>query len=106
MVELVIAYLEGLHVRISVTAGQESSLDAPEAGLRATATEAVTQVFRDHASGLREDRRGLGEMLPAAAGGRVTAGRVTHEDRLARFRAWWLLRLLAKSDRYPPGGGQ
>jgi excisionase family DNA binding protein len=48
--------LEGLYVRVSGTAGRESSLDAREAELRATATGTVARVFRDRASGLREDR--------------------------------------------------
>jgi putative resolvase len=85
--------LEGLYVRISGTTGQESSLEAQEAKLRATAMGMVTRVFCDRASGLREDRPGLEEMLAAAADGQVTVVRVTHEDRLARFGAGW--RLLA-----------
>jgi len=87
--------LEGLYVRVSGTAGQESSLDSQEAELRATATGTVVRVFRDRASGLREDRPGLEKMLSAAADGLVTVVRVTHEDRLARFGAGWLRRLLA-----------
>jgi predicted site-specific integrase-resolvase len=87
--------LEGLYVRVSGTAGQESSLEAQEAELRATAAGTVARVFRDRASGLREDRPGLEKLLAAAADGRVTVVRVTHEDRLARFGAGWLRRLLA-----------
>jgi predicted site-specific integrase-resolvase len=52
-------------------------------------------VFRDRASGLREDRPGLDKMLAAVAAGQVTVVRVTHEDRLARFGAGWLRQLLA-----------
>jgi predicted site-specific integrase-resolvase len=77
------------------TTGQESSLDAQEAELRATATGTVVRVFWDRASGLREDRPGLEKLLAAAAEGQVTVVRVTHEDRLARFGAGWLWRLLA-----------
>ncbi len=55
--------LEGLYVRVSGTAGQESSLDSQEAELRATATGTVVRVFRDRASGLREDRPSLEKML-------------------------------------------
>jgi excisionase family DNA binding protein len=51
--------LEGLYVRVSGTTGQESSLEAQEAELRATTTGMVVRVFRDRASGLREDRPGL-----------------------------------------------
>lgn len=87
--------LEGLYVRVSGTTGQESSLDAQEAELRATATGTVARVFRDRASGLREDRPGMEKLLSAAADGQVTVVRVTHEDRLARFGAGWLRRLLA-----------
>ena len=87
--------LEGLYVRVSGTTGQESSLDAQEAELRATATGMVARVFRDRASGLREDRPGLEKLLAAVAEGQVTVVRVTHEDRLARFGAGWLRRLLA-----------
>ena len=79
--------LECLYVRVSGTTGQESSLDAQEAELRATATGTVARVFRDRASGLREDRPGLEKLLAAAADGQVTVVRVTHEDRLARFGA-------------------
>lgn len=87
--------LEGLYVRVSGTTGQESSLEAQEAELRATATGTVARVFRDRASGLREGRPGLEKLLAAAADGQVTVVRVTHEDRLARFGAGWLRRLLA-----------
>jgi putative resolvase len=86
--------LEGLYVQISGTTGQESSLEAPEAELRATATGTVAPV-RDRASGLREDRPGLEKMLSADADGQVRAVQVTHEDRLSRFGAGWLRRLLA-----------
>jgi predicted site-specific integrase-resolvase len=87
--------LEGLYVRVSGTSGQESSLDAQEAELRATAAGPVVKVFRDRASGLREDRPGLEKMLAAVADGKVNVVRVTHEDRLARFGAGWLRQLLA-----------
>jgi putative resolvase len=89
------ARIEGLYVRVSGTTGQESSLEAQEAELRATATGPVARVFRDRASGLREDRPGLERLLAAAADGEVTVVRVTHEDRLARVGAGWLRRLLA-----------
>jgi len=52
-------------------------------------------VFRDRTSGLRADRPGPEKLLPAVAGGLVTVVRVRHEDRLARFGAGWLRRLLA-----------
>jgi predicted site-specific integrase-resolvase len=80
--------LEGLYARVSGTTGQESSLEAQEAELRATATGTVARVFRDRASG-------LGKLLSAAADGQVTVVRVTHEDRLARSGVGWLRRLLA-----------
>jgi excisionase family DNA binding protein len=87
--------LEGPYVRVPGTTGQESPLDAQEAELRATATGPVARVFRDRASGLREDRPGLEKLLAATADGQVTVIRVTHEDRLARFGAGWLRRPLA-----------
>lgn len=87
--------LEGLYVRVSGTAGQESSPDAREAELRATVTGTVTRVFRDRASGLREDRPDLEKLLSATADGQVTVVRMTHEDRPARFGAGWLRRLFA-----------
>jgi len=87
--------LEGLYVRVSGATGQESSLDAQEAELRATATGTVARMFRDRASRLREDRPSLEKMLSAVADRQVTVVRVTHEDRLARFGAGWLRRLLA-----------
>jgi putative resolvase len=87
--------LEGLYVRVSGSAGQESSLAAQEAELRATSAGRVAGVFRDRSSGLREDRPGLARLLAAVADGSVTVVRVTHEDRLARFGAGWLKRLFA-----------
>jgi excisionase family DNA binding protein len=86
--------LEGLYVRVSGASGQETSVAAQEAELRATATGTVAKVFRDRSSGLREDRPGL-EMLAAVACGKVNVVQVTHEDRLARFGAGWLRQLLA-----------
>ncbi|MFJ9370140.1 IS607 family transposase [Nocardia sp. NPDC101769] len=85
--------LEGLYVRVSGSSGQESSVAAQEAELRATATGEVVGVFKDRASGLRENRPGLNRLLAAVADGSVTVVRVTHEDRLARFGVGWLTRL-------------
>jgi putative resolvase len=87
--------LEGLYVRVSGATGQESSLAAQEAELRATSAGEVALVFRDRASGLRQDRPGLSSLLAAVADGSVTVVRVTHEDRLARFGVGWLRRLFA-----------
>ncbi|MFE9206569.1 IS607 family transposase [Micromonospora sp. NPDC007230] len=87
--------LEGLYVRVSGSSGQESSLEAQEHELRATSTGEIVKVFRDRASGLREDRPGLNRLLRAVADGSVTVVRVTHEDRLARFGVGWLKHLLA-----------
>ncbi|WP_194852852.1 IS607 family transposase [Nocardia sp. SYP-A9097] len=87
--------LEGLYVRVSGSTGQESSLQAQEAELRATATGEAVKVFRDRGSGLREDRPGLNRLLQAVTEGSVTVIRVTHEDRLARFGVGWLERLFA-----------
>ncbi|MFE9694752.1 recombinase family protein [Micromonospora sp. NPDC005806] len=87
--------LEGLYVRVSGSSGQESSLEAQESELRATSSGVIVKVFRDRASGLREDRPGLNGLLRAVADGSVTVVRVTHEHRLARFGVGWLKHLLA-----------
>ena len=87
---------EAFYVRVSGTTGQESSLVAQEAQLRATATAEVVAVFKDKASGLRENRPGLSRLLKAAAAGDFTVVRVTHHDRLARFGTAWLAALLAR----------
>ncbi|WP_327242408.1 IS607 family transposase [Streptomyces sp. NBC_01320] len=86
---------EALYVRVSGTSGQESSLAAQEAELRASASGVVVAVFKDRASGLRESRPGLDRLLKRAAAGEFTHVRVTHGDRLARFGAGWLTQVLA-----------
>ncbi|MGW4785882.1 IS607 family transposase [Streptomyces sp. NPDC004230] len=87
--------LECLYVRVSGSSGQESSLETQEKELRATSTGKIVKVFRDRASGMREDRPGLNRLLRAVADGSVTVVRVTDEDRLARFGVGWLKHLLA-----------
>jgi len=87
---------EALYVRVSGTTGQGSSLVAQEEELRATATAEVVAVFRDKASGLRENRPGLNRLRKAAASGDFTVVRVTHQDRLTRFGTVWLTALLAR----------
>jgi predicted site-specific integrase-resolvase len=87
---------EALYVRVSGRTGQESSLAAQEAELRATARGEVVAVFRDRASGMREHRPGLDRLLGRAKSGEFTHVRVTHEDRLARFGTAWLTALLAR----------
>jgi len=87
---------EALYVRASGATDQESSLQAQERELRATASGAVVGVYRDRASGLRERRPGLDRLLAAAAEGRFTVVRVTHGDRLARFGVRFIERLLAR----------
>ena len=87
---------EALYVRVSGAAGRETSLVAQEAELRATAAAEVVAVFKDKASGLRENRPGLSRLLKGAAAGEFTVVRVTHRDRLARFGAEWLSALLAR----------
>jgi putative resolvase len=87
--------LEGLYVRVSGSTGQESSLEAQEYELRATSAGEIVKVFRDRASGLREDRPGLNRLLRAVADGSGSVVRVTDEDRLARFGVGWLKHLLA-----------
>ncbi|WP_436535744.1 IS607 family transposase [Actinoplanes sp. HUAS TT8] len=87
---------EALYVRVSGSTGQGTSLSAQEAELRATSSGEVVAVFKDRASGLRENRPGLGRLLKAAANDGFTVVRVTHEDRLARFGVVWLTGLLAQ----------
>jgi predicted site-specific integrase-resolvase len=87
--------LEGLHVRVSGSHGQESSLQAQEKELLATSTGEIVKVFRDRASGLREDRPGLGRLLRPVTDGSVTVAWVTHEDRLVRFGVGWLKHVLS-----------
>lgn len=89
--------VEALYVRVSGSSGQESSLVAQEAELRQSATGEIGGVFKDRASGLREVRPGLSRLLKAAADGKISVVRVTHEDRLARFGVVWLRDLLATS---------
>jgi predicted site-specific integrase-resolvase len=88
--------VEGLYVRVSGSSGQETSLDAQEAELRATTTGSGLIVFKDRSSGLRESRPGLDRLFAAAREGRITVVRVTYEDRLARFGVGWLRELLAR----------
>ena len=88
--------VEGLYVRVSGSSGQETSLDAQEAELRATTTGSGLIVFKDLSSGLRESRPGLDRLFAAAREGRITVVRVTYEDRLARFGVGWLRELLAR----------
>lgn len=85
---------EALYLRVSSTSGQETSLVAQEAELRTTASGDVVEVQRDTASGLRENRPGLARLLAHAAQGKFDVVRVTHEDRLARFGAAWIIALL------------
>lgn len=87
--------LELLYVRVSGSSGQESSLEAQERELRATATGEIVKVVKDRGSGLKENRPGLNRVVAMVSDGSVTVVRVTHEDRLARFGVGWLKRLFA-----------
>ena len=89
---------EALYLRVSSPSGQETSLDAQEAELRATAKGPVVAVFKDKASGLRESRPALNRMMAQARSGKFDVVRVTHEDRLARFGAKWIADLLARDE--------
>jgi excisionase family DNA binding protein len=86
-----------LDVRVSGSTGQETSLQAQEAELRATASGEDVVVVRDRGSGLQENRPGLHRVLRLVADGCVSVVRVTHEDRLARFGIGWLRQLFAVS---------
>ncbi|MGW1194551.1 IS607 family transposase [Streptomyces sp. NPDC002536] len=87
--------LELLYVRVSGLSGQETSLEAQEAELRATSTGEIVKVVRDRDSGLKENRPGLNRVLAMVSASTVTVVRVTHEDRLAWFGVGWLKRLFA-----------
>ncbi len=82
-------------MRVSGSTGQETSLEAQEAELRATACGDHVVVVRDRGSGLQENRPGVNRVLRLVADGSVTVVRVTHEDRLARFGIGWLRQLFA-----------
>lgn len=88
------ARVEAFYCRVSGTTGQESSLANQEDELRKTATAAAFKVYKDRASGLRENRKALDRMLDDAAEGRFNVLRVTHSDRLARFGSVWIERYL------------
>ena len=88
--------VEVAYVRVSGTAGQETSLAAQEADLRRTSRTGIGKVYKDQASGLRENRPGLNKLLADAAAGKFTVVRVTHQDRLARFGVAWITALLAR----------
>jgi excisionase family DNA binding protein len=90
------ARVEVAYVRVSPAAGQETSLAAQEEELRRGSVTGVAKVYKDRASGLRENRPGLGKLLADAGAGRFTVVRVTHEDRLARFGVGWITALLAR----------
>lgn len=87
---------EGLYVRVSGSAGQETSLATQEEALRASSTGTVARVYKDKSSGLRENRPGLTKLLADARAGKINVVRVTHEDRLARFGVEWLRQLLER----------
>lgn len=87
---------EALYVRVSGSTGQGLGLAAQERELRDTARGDVVAVFKDRASGLRENRPGLQRLLRAAGSGEFTVVRVVDEDRLARFGSVWLVDLLAR----------
>ncbi|MGW4518681.1 excisionase family DNA-binding protein, partial [Streptomyces sp. NPDC004393] len=55
--------LELLYVPVSGSSGQESSLEAQEAELRATSTGEIVKVVRDRGPGLKENRPGLNRVL-------------------------------------------
>ena len=87
---------EALCVRVSGSSGQGSSLEAQEHELRETAGGTVVGVYKDRASGLRENRPGLARLLRDAGLGKFDVVRVTHEDRLARFGVMWITALLER----------
>ncbi|WP_226360771.1 recombinase family protein [Pseudonocardia sp. ICBG1142] len=87
-----------MYCRVSGSTGQESSLANQESVLRETSRGTVFRVYRDRASGLRENRKGLTRLLDDAAAGRFTVVRVVWRDRLARFGVAY------EAYSGPPGG--
>ena len=57
-----------------------------------------TYTYKDKASGLNENRKGLNKLLDDAASGKIKTVYVTHRDRLTRFGYEYLKRLLALSN--------
>lgn len=57
-----------------------------------------TYTYKDKASGLNENRKGLNKLLDDAANGKIKTVYVTHRDRLTRFGYKYLKRLLALSN--------
>src|ERR1035437_5565558 len=77
-----------LYLRVSGSAGQETSLENQEKELRENfldSDESTLRVFKDKGSGLNEKRRGLARLRAVAARGDIDQVWVTHEDRLTRF---------------------
>ena len=86
--------IEAFYTRVSGSNGQETSLQNQEKELRDTSAGTLYKVYKDRASGLREDRTGLKKMLKDACDHKFSVLRVTHEDRLARFGVVWIKALL------------
>lgn len=55
-------------------------------------------VYKDIASGLKEDRKGLNSLLNACKNGEIKTVIVTHRDRLSRFSSTHLEKLLNEYD--------
>jgi predicted site-specific integrase-resolvase len=86
--------VEALYVRVSGSTGQEASLVNQEQTLRDTSRGVIYRVYKDTASGLRENRSGLSRLLDDAAEKRFTVVRVVWKDRLARFGVSYIERYL------------
>lgn len=86
--------VEALYVRVSGSTGQEASLVNQEQTLRDTSRGVIYRVYKDTASGLRENRSGLTRLLDDAADKRFTVVRVVWKDRLARFGVSYIERYL------------
>jgi excisionase family DNA binding protein len=86
--------IEALYLRVSGSTGQEASLVNQEQTLRETSRGVIYRVYKDTASGLRENRSGLTRLLDDAAEKRFTVVRVVWKDRLARFGVSYIERYL------------
>lgn len=82
------------YTRVSGGTGQETSLVAQEEEIRQVSGDHFVRAYKDKASGLKEHRPGLDKLLHDAKDGQFNVVVVTHQDRLARFGASWIIHIL------------
>lgn len=74
--------------------GSASSVDEQLSRLKDEYGDSPAHVLSDFASGMKEDREGLGELLDLVANHKITDVAITSRDRLARFGYDYLERYL------------